>query len=84
MLIIYPSCLVIERISVQVGLMKMFLGLLQLRGREMAGRQREKERTERRESGGVEKEGTWGCSNGHSTSCFSHVPLLVGSWPFLW
>ena len=36
-LIFYPSCLVIECISVQVGLVKMFLGLLQLEGKAIAG-----------------------------------------------
>ena len=47
-LIFYPSCLVIECISVQVGLVKMFLGLLQLEGKAIAG---EAERTkEERES----------------------------------
>ena len=47
-LIFYPSCLVIECISVQVGLVKVFLGLLQLGGKAMAG---EAERTkEGRES----------------------------------
>ena len=70
MLIIYPSCLVIECISVQVGLVKMFLGLLQLGGREMVcvcvcvggggGGQRERERTEERESGRVGERGMVG------------------------
>lgn len=51
MLFNYSSCLVIECISVQVGLVKMFLGLLQLGERGMGGGgegQREKKGTEER------------------------------------
>ena len=54
--------------------MKMFLGLLQLGERGMGGGAEGKEGDRREIEWGLVKEGWYD----PSTSCFSHIPLLVG------